>query len=114
MDLDTPSLTHSLLVDTIYVFSKDQEIKLSADTILTAFAIPVDPRLTETKFVIRHNGLYDTLVLGYTNQTIVLSPDCGSAIFQKNLEVKYSTFDSVRVVTNQLLTSAKVNIEIRL
>jgi len=112
MDLDTPSSTHPLFLDT--VFLPDQRIYDAVDTTVTSLGIPVDPTKTETTFVFRRGEIYDTLVLSYTNQTIVLSPDCGSALFQNNLEVKYSTFDSVRVVTNQLLTSAKVNLEIRL
>jgi hypothetical protein len=111
MDLDTPSLAHPIALDTIFgpvpYFS-------AVDTTVTAFDLYVDPTKTESTIVLQHAGVYDTLVLGYTNQSIVLSPDCGAALFQDNLEVKYSTFDSVRIVSRQLLTSVKVNIEIRL
>jgi hypothetical protein len=111
MDLDTPSRTHPIVLDTVFGPSP---YFFAIDTTVTAFALVVDPARTESKFILLHKGIYDTLVLGYTNRTIVLSPDCGAALFQENLEVKYSTFDSVRIVTGQLLTSAKVNLEIRL
>lgn len=89
---------------------------LYEDQNLSVLALLVDPRVTETKFVFQYGVRSDTLVLGYTNQTIVLSPDCGSFNYQNNLEVKYSTFgtDKVIIRNKPLLTSVKLNLEIYL
>ena len=89
---------------------------LYEDENLTTFPIVIDPRVTETKFVFQYGVRSDTLVLGYTHQTIVLSPDCGSFNYQNNLEVKYTTFgtDKVIIRNQRLLTSVTLNLEILL
>jgi hypothetical protein len=81
---------------------------------LTSLALLVDPRVEETKFVFQYLERSDTLVLGYTHQTIVLSTDCGSFNYQSDLEVKYSTFGTDKVVirNQRLLTSVPLNVEI--
>lgn len=83
---------------------------------LTTFPIVVDPRTTETKFVFQYGARSDTLVLGYTNQTVVLSTDCGSFNYQNDLEVKYSTFGIDRVIIKEqrLHTNVTLNLEILL
>jgi Family of unknown function (DUF6452) len=74
----------------------------------------IDPGASETKFVFQYPTRSDTLVLGYTSQARVLSPECGTATFFDGLEVKYSTFaaDNVVIKNPSLLTSVASNIEI--
>lgn len=111
MDLDTPSIAHEIVLDTIFFTSSSLGGIVVNDTITEA-AVYIDPSQTEMEYFFQHDGRVDRLVLGYTNQTIVLSPDCGSYLYQNDLEVKQSTFDSVHVTNNRLLTSVTNNIEI--
>jgi hypothetical protein len=87
---------------------------LYQDTAMSAFPIVVDPRVTEIEYVFQYDTRSDTLVLGYTNQTLVLSPDCGSYLYQDALEIKHSTFgtDKVIIRNRRLLNSVTVNFEI--
>ena len=84
------------------------------DTTMSSFPIVADPRVTEIEYVFQYETRSDTLVLGYTNQTLVLSPDCGSYLYQDALEVKYSTFgpDKVIIRNRRLLTSVTLNFDI--
>jgi len=86
------------------------------DSAATALFLAVDPNTTETEFVFVYEKRSDTLVLGYTTQTRVLSPDCGSYNYQNNLTVKYSTFGTNRVIIIEprLLNSVQTNVEIYL
>lgn len=112
-DATAPSTAKSVLFDLIHI--PDEGILYDSAT-LSDLLLVVDPRVTETKYVFQYNTRSDTLVLGYTNQTLVLSTDCGSYNYQDALEVKYSTFgaDKVIIRNKRLLTSVQVNIEIYL
>ena len=79
---------------------------------VSAVYLIVDPTKTEATYTFEWAGRTDNIVLDYTNQTIVLSPDCGSYVFQDNLTVRETSFDSVRVINQRLLTSVGVNLEI--
>jgi hypothetical protein len=111
MDAKAPTKTKVIAFDTIVIADHFLYIPTAGTT---ALDLIVDPTTTETRYVFRYAERSDTLVLGYSTQTIVLSPDCGSYNFIGGLEVKYSTFDADRVkITNQrLLTSAQSNVEI--
>lgn len=97
------------------VFTPDKLLYLDGDTVAT-FGLLADPTVTETTYIFQYNERSDTLVLGYSNQTFVLSPDCGSYLFQSDLQVKYSTFGTDRVVIKdpKLLTTVPLNVEILL
>lgn len=81
------------------------------DSVSTVYLV-VDPTKTAMTYTLEWSGRTDNITLDYTNQTIVLSPDCGSYVFQDNLTVESTTFDSVRVVNQRLLTNVSVNLEI--
>lgn len=81
------------------------------DSVSTIYLV-ADPRKTEVEYTLVHGGITEKLIINYSNQTIVLSPDCGAYIFQTGLNVKETTFDSVRVTNDRLLNTVAVNIEI--
>jgi hypothetical protein len=77
--------------------------------------LPVNPGVTEMMYVLAYGGIKDTVLLSYTNQSVVLAPHCGAFPFQNNLVVvKYSTFglDSVGVTNQSLLRNVAENVRI--
>ncbi len=110
MDLDTPSISHTVTFDSVFI-PGSVYFDNAQGTVSTLY-VAVDPRKTQTEYVFRQLNRSDTLVLSYTNQTIVLSPDCGAYQYQDNLDVVYSTFDSVHIINQRLLTSVAVNVQI--
>jgi len=111
MDAKAPTKTKVVAFDTI-VMADRFLYPLTANE--TSFFLIADPTTTESRYVFRYADRSDTLVLGYSTQTIVLSPDCGSYNFIGGLEVKYSTFAADRVIikNQRLLTSVQDNVEI--
>ena len=83
---------------------------------LSFFGLKTDPAQLTTEYVFQRGTRYDTLILSYTQQTVVLSPDCGAYNYRKDLTVQHSTFgpNKVVVVNPLLLTTTAVNVEIRL
>jgi hypothetical protein len=92
----------------------DQGFLLYAQDTLSSLYLPADPRLTQTRYVFQYGERSDTLILSYSNQSIVLSPDCGTYLFQKDLAIQHTTFGENAVVIKnpQLLTTVPINIEI--
>ena len=113
MDFSAPKTAKQIIFDSVFI--PNRGFIYDNDTLSTVYLL-ADPRATETEFVFQYGERSDTLVLSYSTQTIVLSPDCGSYNYQSDLEVKYSTFGTDRVIiTNRrLLTSVQNNIEILL
>ena len=75
--------------------------------------LPINPRKSISTFKIHHNGQIDSLQVGYVAQNLIISPSCGAFINYINLTVNASSFANVHVVTNQLSTSVKSNIEVK-
>lgn len=111
LDKDTVSQAERVLFNDVFTPGGFTYLN---DSTTSFFVLAVDPTKTEMKYVFQYEGRSDTLLLGYTNQTIVLSPDCGSYIFQNDLEIKHTTFERIRIVNSRLLRSAETNIEILL
>jgi hypothetical protein len=90
---------------------------------LKSIALPVNPYENETTFIFEYgaieNGVSviktDTMTLMYTSETVIISPDCGGAIYHSNLAVKdYSFAKAPKVVNTQLSTLATLNVEVSL
>jgi len=83
---------------------------------LTAFILGVDPQATQMTYVFQYGTRSDTLVLSYTTQTIVLSPDCGSYNYHTDLTIEHSTFgaENVIIADPKLLSTVPFNLEIYL
>lgn len=90
---------------------------------LKSIVLPVDPYEAETTFIFDYgvieSGLpvtkTNTMTLTYTSQTVIVSPDCGGALYHTNLAVKdYSFVTPPKVVNTQLSTLATLNVEVRL
>ncbi len=94
------------------------------DKKLTYVYTGVNPDAGEIKYVFSYQletgaqrtDRLDTLIVGYTRQARVLSPECGSVTHFDNLEIKYSTLpeDNVVIKVKPLLKSVTANIEIYL
>ncbi len=103
--------------DTTIVFaavSIANDVLLYENRSLNNLVLPVNPAADSIFYVFEYGDREDTLVLRYRNETVVLSPDCGAFVFQKDLlESKNNVgADSVRWLNRQLLKSVTVNAEI--
>lgn len=90
-------------------------VLLYENTTLNTFQLLASPNHTALTYVFTYeDGTTDSLRLGYSFQTIVLSPDCGAFNYIGGLELHYSTFGEGNVVirNDRLLTSVPLNIDI--
>jgi hypothetical protein len=108
-DIKATTKAKTVNVTSVYV---PGQFAIYGDTILSAFPLLADPSHTELMYVFKYETGADTLVLGYSNQTLVLSPECGAFNYMGGLEVKYSTFDTYALRNNRLLKSVPLNIDI--
>lgn len=81
-----------------------------------AFTLTLNPVSDSVQYIIKmDNGLpNDTITIGYTSATIVLSPECGS-IFNHNLNrVRTTThiLDSIQIVNPSVRNSIVDNVRI--
>jgi hypothetical protein len=88
----------------------------SRQTGVPAFTLTLNPVTDSVQYIIKmDNGLpNDTITVGYTTSTVVLSPDCGS-IFNHNLtRVRTSThvLDSIQIVDPFVRNSIVENVRI--
>jgi len=89
--------------------------KMYENTTLNNFSLLASPANSALTYVFSYEGGgADTLRLGYSYQTIVLSPECGAFNYIGGLEIHYSTFGEGNVVirNDRLLTSVPLNIDI--
>lgn len=84
-----------------------------SDTVSTV-SLPVNPGSMETKFRFSYGAKTDSLILGYTKKTEIISPQCGAFLYYQNLRVISTSFEKVTVINPQLATSVTSNIEIKL
>lgn len=84
-----------------------------ADSV-TSVIIPVNPIAFETTFRFFYESAIDTLVVSYTRQTRVISPDCGAFNYFQDLEVVFSSFPEAKVINPQLSNSSAINVTIKL
>ena len=84
-----------------------------SDTV-SMVSLPVNPGSMETKFKFFYGANSDSLTLGYTKKTEIISPQCGAFLYYQNLRVISTSFKTVKVINTQLATSVTSNIEIKL
>lgn len=82
------------------------------DTNLVQVILPINPATTTTDFYFFRDTVTDTLRLGYDIEQVFISPECGFEQRYLNLNVPYTSFDSVRIRKNFLERSNDINIEI--
>ncbi len=109
-DLDTKKDTTLTFLSITTLEGKE----IYGEKALSKLELPVNPGETETSFVFVQGAKKDTLTIHYTNETVVLSPDCGAYEFQKDLKAIKNTLgaDSIKWINNQLFKSITVNAEI--
>lgn len=107
----TTRQTAQILFDSVYV-PGDTLVYKAATT--SSLALPVDPTKTETMFVLKQEARRDTIVFTYSNQTLILAPDCGAFVYQRDLSFGQSTLptEQIRIVNNQLAKSVTLNVEL--
>jgi hypothetical protein len=112
MDKTSPRQAKAVIFHSIVM--PDQLLELYHEDTVSTVYLPADPRFNSTKYVFQYGERSDTLVLSYTNQSIVLSTDCGTYLYQKDLAIEHNTFGASAVIIkdSQLLLSIPVNIEI--
>jgi hypothetical protein len=94
----------TIVFDSALVLPPAFLFKDTASVSVSSLLLPVDPTESQTQFIIFHDKKVDTLVVSYTTQSQVLSPDCGTFSYQNDLTILYSTFpaDSAVVVNPKL------------
>lgn len=110
---DSTATTKSKPLAVTSVYVPQQFIVYDAMS-LSDFPLLADPNRNDITYVFKYETGADTLTLGYSTQTIVLSPDCGAFNYFGGLEVLYSTFgtDKVIIRNKRLLKSVPLNIDI--
>jgi len=88
--------------------------ELLQDTLIAnGIALPLSPATDSSTFLFtRPNRTVDTLTVGYNASTRLISPQCGTEAVINQLEVRFTTFDSVRISASELLTINDSNIQI--
>jgi len=96
----------------------DDTLSFKGDEI-SSIALPVNPSKTEAGFIfyypdsvvndsvtLRFNP--DTLKFTYRNETVVPTSDCGAYVYQKNVTIVKTSYDSIRIrkINNQLIRNA--------
>jgi hypothetical protein len=76
------------------------------------YQLPVDPSKSSTLFIFEKENGSDSLELSYEVQYKVISELCGVEIIYKDLKVKYTTFDSIFVVSPSFERTLPLNLEI--
>jgi hypothetical protein len=79
---------------------------------VSSVSLPVNPSTNTTSFTLYFEKKIEDLTVTYSKTSQLLSPSCGAFLYYSNLKVKQSSFDSLIVVNNKLLTNATGNIEI--
>ena len=93
---------------------------IAYDTPTTSLNLPVNPETTETTFVLNYSKTVNgaktnkssTLTLGYENQILIISEDCGAYRYQRNLDIISTDFIKTKLINTSLLTTVTSNLEI--
>jgi hypothetical protein len=107
----TTKASAQILFDSVYV-PGDTLVYTAATT--SSLVLPVDQSKTETMYVLKQATRRDTIVFTYSNQTLILSPDCGAFVYQRDLWYGRSTLpaEQIRIVNGQLARSVTSNVEL--
>lgn len=101
----------SILFDSVYV---PGDTLVYRDKNVGTLALPVDQSRTETMYVFKQATRRDTIIFTYTNQILVLSPDCGAFVHHNDLWYRYSTLpkEQIRIITPQLGKNVTNNLDL--
>lgn len=109
LDVDS---ARTVKFDSILVYGTDS-VFYKSDSI-AVLRIPINPGTTETTFRFYYELQMDSLVLSYTRETKVVSPQCGAFNYFQELGVVSTSFAEVIVVNHQLSTGVSTNLTIKL
>lgn len=106
--------------DTTFTFKSIRSLK-SAEALYTNKSLPnaeVPLQGTDTvatiifDYDLKTKPVSDTLTITYRNEMRVISPDCGAYLYQKDVFIRKTNFEKVRVTTPVLLKAVTKNLEI--
>ncbi len=109
LDVDS---ARKVIIDSILVSDTDSVFN-EKDTTST-LNLPVNPGVNVTTFRFYYESRMDSLILSYTRDTRVVSPQCGAFNYFQELGVVSTSFIDVSVVNPQLSNSGFTNLKIRL
>jgi hypothetical protein len=100
--------------DTLYSVSivAENDSLLYLDDTITQVALPINPAANTSDFYFFREDRVDTLRIGYEIEQLFISDECGFDQRYSDLNVPYTSFDSVRIRKDFLERSNEVNIEI--
>ncbi len=103
----------ALLYDRIYAIGAEENASTGATFYDNVYELPVNPLSNSTTFIFEgEDNLRDTIEVSYDVQYRIISELCGVELIYKDLEIKYSSFDSITVVTPIMTRQTEVNFEI--
>jgi len=97
----------------IYAIGADENASTGSTFYGNVYELPVNPLNNTTTFIFEgENNLRDTLEVSYNVQYRIISELCGVELIYKDLNIVYSSFDSITVVTPIMTRLTEVNFEI--
>lgn len=104
--------------DSIFILGLEDTILFEGMTgVNQFFNLPVDPFADSVAYIFAQSDtiptvFFDTMVFAYSIQQNIISPVCGVEQVFNELSVKTTTFDSVMIVNDSLITSAPANVQV--
>jgi hypothetical protein len=86
--------------------------KFYTGTKASAIDLPVDPDQSQTTYTFTFEDRTEVIVLNYKRTAQLISAACGAFLNFSQLQVEDTTFENYRIVNNQLVKNATVNLEI--
>ncbi len=105
--------TNSALQIEIFNAIQDLEtgFKFVENDTTSMVTLEINPTQSTTGYVFEGDGLIDTLIVGYEQNLLLLSEECGPVIKFSELTILKQTFSDTLVVNDELLRN-EVNIQI--
>jgi hypothetical protein len=123
-----PTLDSAVALTRIFISGTDLYLKFPTDSTVQDLLLPLDIHNNSTTFIWQRTNLYDTLIrvsdtlkVGYTIQSKVISPDCGAFSYYENLKIlktdsgmhiKAFSTSLIKDPTNSDITAYAVNYQI--
>lgn len=100
VDDDGELLEQEIAFDSIV--SPSSQVRFSLDSLVTGFALPLNPGADNTSFYFYYNDTADTIIFNYEKISTVDSPECGIIEEFRGLDTTRQTFDSLVIVNDTL------------
>ncbi len=102
-----------LLYERIFAIGAEENASTGATFYENVYELPVNTLTNSTIFIFEGiNNLRDTIEVSYDVQYRIISELCGVELIYRDLEIIYTSFDSITVVTPIMTRQTEVNFEI--